>query len=138
MKKLSKKSYLLISIGIITFICIIGINSYRKPITFHKNVNAIIKPNPRDDARSTVILRETNVEINAEMYRGVYAGIFDNKINFNTDLKGKIIIDNKEYTFIGSAPGKSKHNWFLSYVDNKDKYSGFILYDLNTVEIFMK
>lgn len=137
MKKLQKKSYILVVITLVIITCCVGLYNYRKPISFHKTVNAIIRPNPIDNPRVDVILRETTVEINAKMYRGLY-DVTINKIYFSTDLKGKIIIDNKEYTFTGSSPGESNRNWFLCYVDENDKYTGFILYDLNIVEIFIK
>jgi len=136
MKKFSKKSYILVAISLVIIICYIGMHNYRKPITFHKTVNAIIRPNLSDNPRMDVILRETTVEINAKMYREL-CNVTINKLYFSSELIGEIIIDNTEYTFTGSSPGESNCNWFLCYVNNNDKYSGFILYDLNAVEIFM-
>ncbi|MGH4117340.1 hypothetical protein [Clostridium sp.] len=81
MKILPKKSYILLAISLVIIICCIGMYNYRKPLTFNKTLNATIRPNPNHDPGAVMILRKTTVEINAKMYRGLYAGIFDNKIN---------------------------------------------------------
>jgi len=136
MKKFPIKSCILVAISLI-IICGITMCNYRKQIAFHQKINAIIRPNPSDNPRMDVILKKTTVEINAKIYRR----LCDVKINgtyFSTELKGKIIIDNKEYTFSGTSPGESNRNWFMCYLDNNEEYTGFILYNLNVVEIFMQ
>ena len=135
MKKLPIKRFILVAISLI-IICGIAMYNYRKPIAFHQRLNAIIKPNPSDSPQMDVILKKTTVEINANMYRRL-CDVKTNGIFFSTEIKGKIIIDNKEYTFSGTSPGESNRNWFMCYLDNNEEYTGFILYNLNVVEIFM-
>jgi len=134
-KKYLKKSYMFFTVSLLIGIFVIGIYNYKQPITFHKTVNAIIRPNPINDSRAEIILKQTTAVINAKMYKGTYSGLFDNKIHFSIALKGTIIVDNKEYSFTGSSP-ESNPNWFLCYTDNEGIYSGFILHDLTVIELF--
>lgn len=138
MRKLSKKSYILIAISLIIITCCVRIYKRRKPITFHKTVNAQIRTNLSDKQNEDMVLRETTVEIDAKMYGGLWR-IIKNKIYTRTELKGIIIIDNEEYLFKGSSPGISKNSMFYCYyVNDDDKYHSFILEDLNSVVIYMK
>lgn len=98
MKKLSKKTYILVAISITMLIYFIGMYNYKKPITIHKTFNEVIVTNPS----SKEVLKKTTIEINAKLYRGVYTGsIVKFNVHFTNKLEGKIIIDNKEYTFWG-------------------------------------
>ena len=67
MKKLSKRTYILIAISIIMLIYLIGIHNYRKPITIHKTFNNVI-------VSKSDIKKISKIEINGKIYRGIYGG----------------------------------------------------------------
>lgn len=127
MKKSLNKSYIWITLSFI-IICCMEFHDYKKPVPFNKTLNAIIRPHPIDNPSVDIILRETKIKINATMYINSFDPV--------ADLEGTIIIDNSEYTFEGSSASKSNRNWFLCFFDKNNTYDGFILYNLNTIEIF--
>jgi len=127
MKKLSKSTFILIPIIITILISFIGIYNYRKPITIHKMFNEaiVIKPSRKE------ILKKTTIEINAKLYRGLYRG---SALNFNAHLvnklEGKIIIDNKEYSFYGITEKAELKNILGSVTDNNEGISEGLMFEM--------
>ena len=95
MKKLSKRTYILIAISIIMLVYFIGINNYRKPITIYKTFSNVI-------VLKQGFTKIAKIEINAKLYRGLYEGSISNiNLHFRNRIEGKIIIGGKEYRFDG-------------------------------------
>jgi len=135
MRKLPKRTYILIPIFIIVLIYFIGMYNYRKPIIIHKVFNEVIviKPSTKE------VLKKTTIEINAKLYRGLYRGsILDFNAHFANKLEGKIIIDNKEYIFIGFTAKSNPINIIGSvYENNQSKSDSFMfkMSDLNSISL---
>lgn len=131
MKKLSKKTYILITISIITVIYFIGMYNYRKPIDIHKTFNdaIITKKGSRE------VLKKTTIKIDAKLYRGLYRGSI---ISFNTHfinkLEGKMIIDNKEYYFDGFTEKSKLINILGSVYENNQSRSDDFWIRMNDLE----
>ena len=95
MRKLSKRTYILIAICITMIIYFIGMYNYRKPITIHKTFTNVIV---RDQGTKKIVM----AEINAKLYRGIYMGsIIDINLHFTNHIEGEIIIDGKDYRLDG-------------------------------------
>lgn len=133
MKKLSKGTFILIPIILAILISFIGIYNYRKPITIHKMFNEaiVIKPSSKE------ILKKTTIELNAKLYRGLYRGsVLNLNAHFVNQLDGKIIIDNKEYSFYGSTEKAELNNILGSVNENNESMSEglmFKMYDLDSI-----
>lgn len=132
MKKLSKRTYILITISITMLIYLIGMYNYRKPIIIHKKYSNVIV---LEQGTKKIV----KAEINGELHRGIYSGsIIDINLHFINHLEGKIIIDGKEYRF-NAFTGKSKLTNILGniYEDNKNTsaVSWFKMNDLNSIEL---
>ena len=67
MKKLSKRTYILIAIGITMIVYSTGMYNYRKPITLHKTFSNVIV---RDQSAKKIVM----AEVNDKLYRGIYTG----------------------------------------------------------------
>ncbi|OOM77599.1 hypothetical protein [Clostridium sp. BL-8] len=133
MKVFSKKIYILVSISIIAIICFIGMYNYKKPIAIHKTFNEAIVTKPSGKE----VLKKTTIEIDANLYRGLYTGsIFNFNAHFRDKLEGKIIIDNKEYYFHGFTEKSELINIFGSVYENSQGTSevfGLEMNDLNSI-----
>lgn len=133
MKTFSKRTYILVSISIIAIICFIGMYNYKKPILIHKTFNeaSVTK------AGSKEILKKTTIEIDANLYRGLYRGsIFNFNAHFIDKLEGRIIIDNKEYYFNGSTDKSELVNLLGSVYENSQETSEVFwlkMNDLNSI-----
>lgn len=132
MKKLSKKSYIIIAISIITFIYTTGMYKYRKPVIIHKTFSNVLVI--KSGIQSTV-----NAEINGKIYRGIYSGsIIDLNLHFTNRIEGKIIIDGKEYSFKGFNGESKLINILGNVYDNTQNVSvvfWFKMNDLDSIEL---
>ncbi|GCD12368.1 hypothetical protein [Clostridium tagluense] len=132
MKKLSKRTYILIAICITVIIYFIGIYNYRKPITIHKTFSNVIVLN-------TGTKNIVKAEINAKLYRGIYMGsIMDISLHFTNRIEGKIIIDAKEYSFDGFNRESNLINIIGTvYEDNQNSSPvfWFKMNDLNSIKL---
>ncbi|MBI6872336.1 hypothetical protein [Clostridium aciditolerans] len=135
MKRLSKKTYVIIAISIIILIYIIGMYKYRKPITIHKTFSnvLVIKPGTQNTVKA---------EINAKIYRGIYRGsIISLNLHFINRIEGKIIIDDKEYNFEGYN-GESKLINIIGDVHENNKDASVVFWfkmnDLDSIELLSK
>ncbi|MBW9159519.1 hypothetical protein [Clostridium tagluense] len=132
MKKLSKRTYILIAICITIIIYFIGIYNYRKPITIHKTFSNVIVLN-------TGTKNIVKTEINAKLYRGIYMGsIMDISLHFTNRIEGKIIIDGKEYSFDGFNRESNLINIIGTvYEDNQNSSPvfWFKMNDLNSIKL---
>ena len=109
----------------------IGIYNYRKPITIHKTFSNVIVKGSTE--------KIVKVELNAQLYRGIFQGsIIDINLHFTNDIKGKIIIDGKEYRLDGFN-GKSKLTNIIGsvYEDNQNTSAVFMfkMDDLDSIEL---
>lgn len=134
MKKISKRIYILAPIIIVIVIFLIGMNNYTRPITIHKVfTDAIVT---RKDGNEE--LKKATIEIDAKVFRGIYTGsIRDINVHFTNRLEGKIIIDNKEYSFWGIT-GKPELINIIGTIHEKNSTSDvfwFVMNDLNTIEL---
>jgi len=132
MKKVSKRTYILVAICIIMLIYFIGMYNYRKPIAIHKTFSDVILSN-----QGTKEIVKT--EINAKLYRGIYRGsIIDINLHFTNRIEGKIIIDGKEYLFEGYN-GESKFTNIIGSVYENNKNTSdvfwFKMYDLDSIQL---
>ena len=132
MKKLSKRTYILIAISIIMLIYLIGIYNYRKPITIHKTYNNVTVSKP--DTKKI-----SKTEINAKIYRGIYGGtVAGIDLHFINRIEGKIIIGGKEYRF-DAFTEKSKLTNILGNIyennQNTPAVFWFKMNDLDSIEL---
>jgi hypothetical protein len=135
LKNLPKKIYILAPITIMILTYFTVMYNYRKPITVHKIFNEAIITKPG----SLEVLKETSIEINAKLHRGLYRGsILDFNAHFTNELEGEIIIDNKRYNFRGFTE-KSNINNIIGTVHEKNQVvsDGFMfkMYDLDSIEL---
>ena len=132
MKKLSKRTYTIIIICVITLIYFIGINNYRKPIIINKTFNSITVSNPN-------IKKIAKIDINAKLYRGLYYGsIADINLHFRNRIEGKIIIGGKEYIFDGFTEKSKLTNILGNVYENNQNTSAvfwFKMKDLESIEL---
>jgi hypothetical protein len=133
MKAFSKRIYILVSIIIIVIICSIGMSNYKKPVPIHKTFNEAIVTK----AGSKETLKKTTIEIDANLYRGLYTGsIFNFNAHFRDELEGRIIIDNKEYYFHGFTDKSELVNLLGSVYENNQETSEVFwlkMNDLNSI-----
>ncbi|MGH4140615.1 hypothetical protein [Clostridium sp.] len=132
MKKLSKRTYIIIAICTITIIYFIGINNYRKPITLHKTFSNVT-------VSKSSIKKIEKIEMNSKIYKGIYKGsIIDVNLHFTNRIEGEIIIDGKEYRFNGYT-GKSKLTNILGDVYEKNQNDSAVFWfkmkDLDSMEL---
>ena len=134
MKKISKRIYILAPIIIVILIYLIGMYNYTKPIIIHKVFTDGIVT--RKDGNEE--LKKVVIEIDAKVFRGIYTGsIWDINVHFTNRLEGKIIIDNKEYSFWGIT-GKPELINIIGTIHEKNSTSDvfwFVMNDLNTIEL---
>lgn len=132
MKKLSKRTYILIAICITMIIYFIGMYNYRKPITIHKTFSNVIV---RDQGTKKIVM----AEVNAKLYRGIYAGsIIDVNLHFTNHKEGEIIIDGKEYKLDGFNGNSELTNIIGSVYENNQNISAvfwFKMNDLDSIEL---
>jgi len=132
MKRLSKRTYILIAISIAILIYLIGMYNYRKPIAIQKTYSNVT-------LLESGIKKIVKVEINAKLYRGIYRGsIIDINLHFINRIEGKIIINGKEYR-CDAVTAKSKLTNILGDVyENNQNTSAiywFKMNDLDSIEL---
>ena len=131
MRVFSKKNYILVSIGIIVIICFIGMYNYKKPIAIHKVFNEVIVTK----SSSNEVLKKATIEIDANLYRGLYKGsIFNFNAHFTNKLEGKIIIDNKEYYFRGVTNKSEPIGIIGSVYENSQITSEVFAFKMNDLD----
>jgi hypothetical protein len=132
MKKLSKRTYILIIISVTMLTYLIGMYNYRKPITIQKTFSNIIISNPNID-------KIEKIQINAKLHKGIYEGSIANiNLHFKNRIEGKVIIGVKEYRFDGFTE-KSKLTNILGgvYENNQNTPAVFWLKmkNLDSIEL---
>jgi len=132
MRKLSKRTYILIAICITMIIYFIGMYNYRKPITIHKTFTNVIV---RDQGTKKIVM----AEINAKLYRGIYMGsIIDINLHFTNRIEGEIIIDGKDYRLDGFNGNSKLTNIIGSVYESNQNVSAvfwFKMNDLDSIEL---
>ncbi|WML34517.1 hypothetical protein [Clostridium sp. OS1-26] len=128
MKKLSKRTYILIAICITMLIYFIGIYNYGKPITIHKTFSNVIVLKSGTE-------KIVKAELNAKLYRGIYQGsITSINLHFTNRIEGNIIIDGKEYRFDGFNGESKPINIIGSVYENNQNTSDVFWFKMNDLD----
>jgi hypothetical protein len=138
MKKFTKKNYIFMFIGVAIIVSFVLFNNYKKPIDIHIVFNdAVIRKSNSNEG-----LKDTTIEINAKIYRGIYRGsILNFTARLTNQLEGKITVDNKEYYFDGFTAQSELINILGSVYENSEKAQEVFMLrmeDLDSIELIGK